>query len=55
MDEVEAAKMPLMPEAMRVAFERHYLPLLKLGIALSGRQETAEDLVQEAFVRSATK
>jgi len=53
MNEVEAAKLPLMPEAMRVAFERHYLSLLKLSIALSGREETAEDLVQEAFVKSA--
>lgn len=53
MDDVEAAKLFLMPEAMRDAFQRHYLCLLKLSIALSGRQEVAEDLVQEAFVRSA--
>jgi RNA polymerase sigma-70 factor (sigma-E family) len=44
-----------MQEAMRVAFELHYLPLLKLSVALSGRQETAEDLVQEAFMRSAAR
>ena len=55
MDEVEAAKRPLMPDAMRVAFERHYLSLLRLSIALSGRKETAEDIVQEAFVRSAPR
>jgi RNA polymerase sigma-70 factor (sigma-E family) len=40
-------------EVMRAAFEQHYVPLLRLGIALSGRLETAEDLVQEAFVRAA--
>lgn len=55
MNEVDAAERPSMQEAMRVAFERHYLPLLKLSIALSGRQEAAEDLVQEAFVRSASR
>jgi len=55
MDEVEAAERPSMQEAMRVAFERHYLSLLKLSVALSGRRDTAEDLVQEAFVRSAAR
>lgn len=55
MDEVDAAQRPSMQEAMRVAFERHYLPLLRLSVALSGRQEAAEDLVQEAFVRSAAR
>ncbi len=40
-------------EAMRRAFEAHYVSLLRLGMALSGRTEMSEDLVQEAFVRSA--
>jgi RNA polymerase sigma-70 factor (sigma-E family) len=55
MDEVETAERPGVQEAMRVAFEQHYLPLLKLSVALSGRHDTAEDLVQEAFVRSAAR
>jgi RNA polymerase sigma-70 factor (sigma-E family) len=55
MDEVDTAERPSMQEALRVAFERHYLPLLKLSVALSGQQEAAEDLVQEAFVRSAAR
>jgi RNA polymerase sigma-70 factor (sigma-E family) len=40
-------------EAMRTAFEQHYATLLKLCMALSGRRQVAEDIVQEAFVRSA--
>ncbi len=39
-------------EAVRDAFERHYAPLLRLCFLLSGRRELAEDLVQDAFVRS---
>jgi RNA polymerase sigma-70 factor (sigma-E family) len=55
MDEAQAVNLPPMQEAMRIAFEQHYLSLLRLSIAMTGRQETAEDLVQEAFVRSAPR
>ncbi len=40
-------------EALRAAFEEHYSALLRLSIALSGRRDIGEDIVQEAFVRSA--
>ena len=40
---------------MRLAFEQHYVQLLRLCILLSGRRDIAEDLVQEAFVRAATR
>lgn len=55
MDEVDVVNLPPMQEAMRIAFERHYLSLLRLSVALTGRREAAEDLVQEAFVRSALR
>src|SRR5919197_2906633 len=42
---------PPMQEALRVAFENHYLSLLRLCTLLTGRQDVAEDIVQEAFVR----
>ena len=42
-----------MPDALRDAFDQHYVSLLKLATALTGRRETAEDVVQDAFVRSA--
>lgn len=38
---------------MRDAFERHYLPLLRFCILLSGGREPGEDIAQEAFVRAA--
>ena len=42
-------------DALRRAFEVHYVPLLRLCIALAGRREVAEDIVQDAFVRIAGK
>lgn len=42
-------------EALRVAFEDHYARLLRLAVLLAGRVDTAEDLVQDAFVRAAPK
>lgn len=42
-------------EALRVAFEDHYARLLRLAVLLSGRVDTAEDLVQDAYVRAAPK
>ena len=44
-----------MQEALRVAFQDHYLPLLRLCTLLTGRQDVAEDIVQEAFVRVGPK
>ena len=41
--------------AMREAFEAHYVSLLRLGTALVGHRDVAEDLVQEAFVKAAPK
>ena len=35
------------------AYERHAGALLRLCLLLTGRQDVAEDIVQEAFVRSA--
>jgi RNA polymerase sigma-70 factor (sigma-E family) len=40
---------------MRAAFEQHYVMLLKLCVALSGRREAAEDIVQDAFVTAASQ
>ena len=42
-------------DALRAAFEEHYLPLLRLCVVLSGRAAVAEDIVQEAFVRLAPR
>jgi RNA polymerase sigma-70 factor (sigma-E family) len=41
--------------ALREAFQEHYLPLLRLATLLSQESHTAEDLVQEAFVRAAAR
>lgn len=41
--------------ALREAYEQHAARILRLCVLLTGRQETAEDLVQEAFVRVAPK
>jgi RNA polymerase sigma-70 factor (sigma-E family) len=41
--------------ALREAFERHYVTLLRLGTGLVGHRDVAEDIVQEAFVRVAPK
>jgi RNA polymerase sigma-70 factor (sigma-E family) len=41
--------------SLRKAFERHYLPTLRLCLLLSGRPEDAEDIAQEAFVKLAPK
>lgn len=38
-------------EALRAAYEEHYVPLLRLCILLSGNRQVAEDIVQDAFVR----
>jgi RNA polymerase sigma-70 factor (sigma-E family) len=46
---------PPVQSALRVAFEGHYMPLLRLCTLLAGRQDVAEDLVQEAFIRIAPK
>jgi RNA polymerase sigma-70 factor (sigma-E family) len=42
-------------EALRTAFDRHYLALLRLCLALGDQRGDAEDTVQEAFVRTAPK
>jgi RNA polymerase sigma-70 factor (sigma-E family) len=42
-------------KAMRAAFEQHYVTLFKLSVALSGRREIAEDIVQDAFVAAAPR
>jgi RNA polymerase sigma factor (sigma-70 family) len=41
--------------ALREAFLEHYLPLLRLATLLSQEPHTAEDLVQESFVRGAPR
>ncbi|MEX0755514.1 MAG: sigma-70 family RNA polymerase sigma factor [Actinomycetota bacterium] len=50
--EAGAVHAPEAEDALRVAFEEHYAPLLRLSILLSGDRQAAEDVVQEAFVRS---
>jgi RNA polymerase sigma-70 factor (sigma-E family) len=40
-------------ESLAAAWEAHRAPLLRLAVLLTGSQEAAEDLVQEAFVRAA--
>ena len=42
-------------DALEHAFRSHYAELLRLTTFLAGRKETAEDLVQEAFVRAAPR
>jgi RNA polymerase sigma-70 factor (sigma-E family) len=42
-------------EGLRRAFEAHYEGLVRMATLLTGRQEVAEDLVQEAFVRAASR
>jgi len=42
-------------EALRAAYEEDYVPLLRLCVLLSGDQQVAEDIVQDAFVRFAPK
>jgi RNA polymerase sigma factor, sigma-70 family len=41
--------------ALRAAFQEYYLPLLRLATLLSQEPHTAEDLVQETFVRAAAR
>jgi hypothetical protein len=43
------------PEALRAAYEEHYVPLLRLCVLLSGDRHAAEDTVQDAFVRVAPR
>jgi RNA polymerase sigma-70 factor (sigma-E family) len=42
-------------DALEQAFEEHYVPLVRLSFVLSGDSAVAEDLAQEAFVRSAVR
>jgi RNA polymerase sigma-70 factor (sigma-E family) len=42
-------------EALGAAYRQHYLPLLRLGVALSRSRDAAEDLTQDAFVRAAPR
>lgn len=42
-------------ERLRAAFEEHAEGLLRLCVALTGRRDLAEDLVQDAFVRISPK
>ena len=42
-------------ERLRAAFDELYLPLLRLCALLTGARESAEDIVQEAFVRVAAR
>jgi RNA polymerase sigma-70 factor (sigma-E family) len=46
---------PSHADSLRAAFEQHYTPLLRLCVALTGRREVAEDIVQDAFVRVAPR
>lgn len=41
--------------SLRAIYEDWHLPLVRLGVLLSGNKETAEDLAQEAFVRAAKR
>jgi RNA polymerase sigma factor (sigma-70 family) len=41
--------------ALEEAFRTGYLPLLRLMVLLTGRQDVAEEIVQETFVRLATR
>jgi RNA polymerase sigma-70 factor (sigma-E family) len=42
-------------EALRAAYEEHYMPLLRLCVLLSGDRQVAEDIVQDAFVKVAPR
>jgi RNA polymerase sigma-70 factor (sigma-E family) len=50
---------PTCPEAavgnLEAAYDAHYLALLRLAVLLTARQEAAEDLVQESFVKAADR
>jgi len=37
--------------SQRAVFDRHYLPLLRLAVLLTGNRYAAEDLVQDVFAR----
>ena len=52
--QVRAGEIPR-TEPLREAFEAHYGSLLKLCVALTGKREVAEDIVQDVFVRVAGK
>lgn len=42
-------------EGLRRAFEEHYARLFRLCLLLSGHRELAEDIAQDAFVRTAAR
>ncbi len=42
-------------EALRAAYEEHYVPLLRLCVLLCGDRQVAEDIVQDAFVKIAPR
>jgi RNA polymerase sigma-70 factor (sigma-E family) len=42
-------------ERLRSAFDAHYVALVRLATALTGRRDMAEEIVQEAFVRALPK
>ncbi|HXF37233.1 MAG TPA: SigE family RNA polymerase sigma factor [Actinomycetota bacterium] len=44
-----------MQDSLRAAFERHYVPLVRSCMLLTGSKHAAEDIVQEAFVRVAPR
>jgi RNA polymerase sigma-70 factor (sigma-E family) len=46
---------PPVDDILHEAFLRHYQRLLRFCYVLVGRRETAEDLAQEAFVRTAPR
>jgi RNA polymerase sigma-70 factor (sigma-E family) len=54
-DEPAGVETRVSQDPLRVAFERHHLPLLRMCLLLTGRREDAEEIVQEAFVRVAPR
>jgi RNA polymerase sigma-70 factor (sigma-E family) len=42
-------------DSLAAAWEAHRPPLLRLAVLLTGRQDAAEDLVQESFVHAADR
>ena len=42
-------------EALRAAYEEHYVPLLRLCVLLSRDRHVAEDIVQDVFVKVAPR